>query len=292
MNAIDNNAVPPVPGHLLERIVRAKREEVEARRARMPLAEVRARSADAPPPRDFLSAVAGGTPLAAGTRVRLIAEIKKASPSRGVIREDFDPLAIARAYAAGGADALSVLTDTPFFQGSVEIFESVRRETELPMLRKDFMIAPYQFYEARAMGADAVLLITSILTPGQMAEFHELARALGMAALVETHSERDIRRAMTEIRPLLLGINNRDLDDPSFRADIRHTGRVLPVVRESAGAGPMPAIVSESGIHTADDVALLRDLGVTAILVGESLMRQPDPAEAARALMAKARHPA
>lgn len=269
-------------GPLLQRIVEAKRLEVVARRARVPFAEVRARMNDAPRVRDFFGAV-----VQPG-QIRLIAEVKKASPTRGIIREDFDPVAIARSYVDGGAAALSVLTDEPFFQGSIQIFEAVRAAVDLPMLRKDFMIDPYQFYEARAIGADAVLLITSILTAAQLVEFNNLARSLGMAVLVEAHSEADIRRAMTAIRPQLLGVNNRDLHDSGFRTDIEHTARMLPVIREAAAGEPVPPVVSESGIHTANDVARLRDLGIASVLVGESLMRQADPGQAARDLMGKA----
>ncbi|HUT23017.1 MAG TPA: indole-3-glycerol phosphate synthase TrpC [Sumerlaeia bacterium] len=284
MNALDPDGLPD-PGPILRKIIAAKHEEIQALRAETPLDDMRQRAQDAPPPRDFRSAVAGPP-----GEIRLIAEVKKASPSKGLIREDFDAVAIARSYAAGGAAAISVLTDARFFQGSLEIFLAVRGAVDLPMLRKEFMIDPWQFYEARAAGADAVLLITSILTPAQLSGFHDLARDLGMAVLVETHSEEDVRRAMSEIRPTLLGINNRDLHDPSFKTDLEHTARMLPLVRELAGGdAAAPRIVSESGIHTPRDVARLRDLGVSAILVGESLMRQPDPGKAARALLSGAR---
>ncbi|HPS01783.1 MAG TPA: indole-3-glycerol phosphate synthase TrpC [Candidatus Sumerlaeota bacterium] len=268
-------------GPILQRIVEAKEVEVARARAALPLDEVRARALDRPPARDFRGA------LVRPGEVRLIAEVKKASPSKGLIRPDFDPEAIARAYEAGGAACISVLTDAPFFQGSSEIFAQVRNAVDLPLLRKEFMIDEYQFYEARAMGADAVLLITSILTPTQLADFHGLAQSLGMAVLVETHSEEDLRRALTEIQPCLLGINNRDLHDSNFKTSIDHTERMLPVIRERTG-GPLPPVVSESGIYTADDVLRLRRLGISAVLVGESLMRQPDPGAAARALMVHA----
>jgi indole-3-glycerol phosphate synthase len=266
-------------GPILQRIVETKREEVAAARSSVPLDDMRARALDAASPRDFLGATT--RPGA----VRLIAEIKKASPSKGIIRADFDPLAIARAYAGGGASAISVLTDAPFFQGSIEIFRAVRKASDLPMLRKDFTIDPYQVYEARAIGADAILLITSILSPAQLREFHDLARELGMAALVETHCEADIRRAMSEIRPALLGINNRDLHDPNFHTTLDHTGRMLPIVHQLAGEDVPPPIVSESGIYTNEDVARLGAMGVSTILVGESLMRQDDPEAAVRTLM-------
>jgi indole-3-glycerol phosphate synthase len=268
-------------GPILQRIVEAKEIEVAKARATTPLDEVRARALDMLPARDFRGA------LVRPGEVRLIAEVKKASPSKGLIRPDFDPAAIARAYEAGGAACVSVLTDAPFFQGSIEIFNQVRNAIDLPLLRKEFMIDAYQFYEARAMGADAVLLITSILTPTQLADFHGLAQSLGMAVLVETHSEEDLRRALTEIQPCLLGINNRDLHDSNFKTSIDHTERMLPVIRELTG-GVLPPVVSESGIDTPDDILRLRRLGVAAALVGESLMRQPDPGAAARALMVHA----
>lgn len=280
MNSIDSS--DSKLGPLLQPIVEAKRREVIERRARLSLAEVQSRATDASPARDFFSAV-----VRSG-QIRLIAEVKKASPSRGVIRPDFDPVTIAKSYVAGGAAALSVLTDEPFFQGSTAIFEAVRAAVDLPMIRKDFMIDPYQFYEARAMGADAVLLITSILTDAQLSEFHALARSMGMTVLVETHSEEDIHRALATLQPQLLGVNNRDLHHGAFRTDIEHTARMLPIIRALAPSGVVPSIVSESGIHTPADVARLRELGVSTVLVGESLMRQPDPGEAARVLMAQA----
>lgn len=267
---------------ILDKIVATKREEVAEARRRRPLAEVRARVADAPPPRDFRTAI-----VHAG-EVRLIAEVKKASPSKGIIRSDFDPVAIARSYVAGGAAALSVLTDAQYFQGSLEIFAQVRAAVDLPMLRKEFMIAPYQFYEARAAGADAVLLITSILSSAELRDFHALALELRMTPLVETHSAEDLERVLSEIEPALLGINNRDLSHPQFHTTLEHADRMLPLARAALGAGrALPPIVSESGIHTAEDVAHLASLGVSAVLVGESLMRQPDPGLAARELMAR-----
>jgi indole-3-glycerol phosphate synthase len=269
-------------GPILERIVRAKREEVAHAKRTTPLPDAKHQAESAPPARDFRTA------LCNRCRVALIAEVKKASPSKGVIRENFDPIAIANAYVRGGASALSVLTDNPFFQGSLDIFRAVRGAVGLPMLRKDFMIDAYQFYEARAAGADAVLLITSILSDETLSEFHALALSLGMSVLVETHSENDIRRALKAIpEPSLLGINNRDLGHADFHTEITHTARMLPIVREIVGKGPMPPLVSESGIRTPDDVAQLGQMGVSAVLVGESLMRQSDPGAAARELMAK-----
>ncbi|NQU42853.1 indole-3-glycerol phosphate synthase TrpC [bacterium] len=275
-------------GPILTRIVKAKREEVAALRSRSSLDEMKARAADAPPPRDFLAAVTRPG------RVNLIAEVKKASPSKGLIRPDFDPVAIARSYVEGGASAISVLTDEKFFQGSLDIFRSVRAAVDLPLLRKEFMVDPIQFYEARTVGADAVLLITSILTSGQLADFHDLAVALGMTPLLETHSEADIRRAMAETWPVLLGVNNRDLGDAKFQTDLGHTGRMIPLIRQltkdRADSGSKyegPPVVSESGIYTANDVARLAEMGISAVLVGESLMRQDNPGQAARDLMVR-----
>jgi indole-3-glycerol phosphate synthase len=259
--------------------VETKRAETAALKARFSTAELRSMARDAAPAREFFSAVT--RPGA----VRLIAEVKKASPSRGLIRADFDPVAIARNYEAAGAAAISVLTDQAYFQGSLDIFDAVRRAVQVPLLRKEFMIDPIQFYEARAHGADAVLLITSILDSGQLAEFHDLAGELGMSALVETHSEADVERVMTELSPALLGVNNRDLNDQGFHTDLGHTGRMIPLIRRLSPSDKAPAVVSESGIHTADDVARLKTLGVSAVLVGESLMRQADVGAAARELM-------
>ncbi len=267
-------------GPILSRIVKTKRQEVEEARARVSLSEIEKRAARSADALDFLEAVQNPD------RMCLIAEIKKASPSKGIIRKDFDPCAIADSYLRGGADAVSVLTDHAFFQGSSEIFRSVRERLPLPMLRKEFMIDAYQFYEARAMGADAVLLITSILSDAQLVEFHDLAEHLGMTALVETHSEKDLRRVMELIKPRLLGINNRDLHDANFQTDLQHTIERLPMVQGLiAEEQSMPCIVSESGIDDAKDVCALRGVGVSCILVGESLMRQDDPERAVRELM-------
>lgn len=265
-------------GPILERIVASKKEEVRALRAKCPIQSLQREAAAAPAPRDFRAAVTQQG------RVGLIAEVKKASPSKGLIREDFDPVEIAKAYGRGGADAISCLTDAPFFQGSLDIFRAVRAATDLPMLRKDFMIDAAQFYEARAAGADCVLLITSILTDTQLRDFHALALDLGMAALVETHSAADIERVMQNISPCLLGVNNRDLHDPQFQTDLQHTGEMAPLIDRLA-EGARPPLVSESGIYTAGDISRLREFGVAAVLVGESLMRQENVENAVKILM-------
>src|SRR6185295_7382653 len=192
---------------ILERILARKREELEASRAAVPLAEMQRRAAAAPPPRDFAAAIAAK--IAAG-RPAVIAEIKRASPSRGVLRADFDPAAIARSYETGGAACLSVLTDREFFQGGLEHLEAARSACALPVLRKDFMIAPYQVFEARAHGADCILLIVACLSLGAMQELEGIASDLGMAVLVEAHDGEELARAL-QLRTTLIGINNRDL---------------------------------------------------------------------------------
>ncbi|MCX7892091.1 MAG: indole-3-glycerol phosphate synthase TrpC [Burkholderiales bacterium] len=252
---------------VLERILAVKREEVAAARAARPLPEVRRAAESMPPPRGFEDAlrqrVAAGGPA-------VIAEIKKASPSKGVLRADFDPVAIARSYAAHGAACLSVLTDAPFFQGSAAYLGAARAASGLPALRKDFIVDPYQVYEARAMGADAILLIVAALDPARMRELEAVAVALGMAVLVETHSPEELDLALALATPLL-GINNRDLR--TFATSLATTLDLLPRIP----AGKL--VVTESGILAPEDVALMRANGVHAFLVGEALMRAPDPGE-------------
>ncbi len=267
-------------GPILTRIIVSKQEEVARLHASTTLDALRRAAEAASPARDFARAVQREDGAMA-----LIAEVKRASPSKGLIREDFDPVAIAEAYASGGASALSVLTDGPFFQGSLDIFRAVRASVDLPMLRKDFMIDPWQIYEARAAGADAILLITSILEPEQLRSFQALAHELGMAALVETHSDADIRKVFEAIRPVLLGVNNRDLQHAQFCTELEHTIRMLPLIRDLSAPGPTPAVVSESGIRSNEDVVWLSREGVSAVLVGESLMRQADLDLAVRQLM-------
>ena len=257
---------------ILERIVAYKREFVAQAKARTSPDAMRQHAEAALAPRDFARA------LRRVDRMAIIAEIKKASPSKGVIRPDFDPIAIARAYAAHGADAVSCLTDEKFFQGSLEIFQSVRAAIALPMLRKEFIIDEYQIDEARATGADAVLLITGILDDEELRRFRERIEGYGMAALVEVHSPEDARRAAAS-GARVIGINNRDLASADFSTDVGHTEKILPLL--PAGA----VRVSESGIRSAEDVRYLRSLGVDAILVGEQLMRQPDPGAAIASLL-------
>ncbi len=252
---------------ILDRIIEYKREFVAKAKQMVTLAELEQRVAQAAAPHDFLSRVRSAEDIS------VIAEIKKASPSKGLIRPDFDPVAIGKAYQAHGAAAISCLTDEKFFQGSLGFFMAVRAQVNLPMLRKEFIIDEYQIVEARAAGADLVLLITSILSDQQLRKFRELIEQLGMTALVETHSAEDARRAV-QSGARLIGINNRDLDTENFQTNLRHTETILPLL-------PTGIVrVSESGIRTPEDVDYLRSLGVEAILVGEQLMRQKDPGEA------------
>ena len=250
---------------ILQAILKRKGEEVAARSARLGLRELAARCADLPDARGFASALHASI---AGGRPAVIAEIKKASPSKGVIRADFDPVAIARSYQAGGASCLSVLTDEDFFQGSDAYLQQVRAACSLPVLRKDFVIDAWQVYEARALGADCILLIVAALGDASLAELSNLALDLGMDVLVEVHDIDELERALQVPVPLV-GINNRDLR--SFEVSLDTTLSMRGMVPGDR------LLVTESGIATAQDVALLRGHGVEAFLVGEAFMRAPDP---------------
>lgn len=265
---------------ILDRIVATKREEVARARANVPESQLRERLAAAPPVRDFLAA------LARPGAIRLIAEVKKASPSKGVIRADFEPVAIARTYQEHGAACLSVLTDEQYFQGSLDYLRRVREAVELPVLRKDFVIDPYQVLEARVAGADAVLLIAECLTEGELVDMLILAQQLQLTTLLEVHSMESLLRVRPHVgfpHPAygLLGINNRDLS--SMTVDLSHTLRLLDLVEDTT------ILVSESGISSAADIRRLRTVGVRIVLVGEHLMRQPDPGEALKSLLGPAR---
>jgi indole-3-glycerol phosphate synthase len=260
---------------ILDHILLDKAAEVAACCRRLPLAELQRQTHDLPRPRNFVAALQGDrSDHQRGWRV--IAEVKKASPSKGVIRPDFDPVAIARTYAANGAAALSVLTDEKYFQGQLSFLERISRAVPLPLLRKDFIIGAYQIYESRLALADAVLLIVAVLDLDQLEELLALTQDLGMAALVEVHTLEELA-CVLPLRPSLIGINNRDLR--SFQTDIRTTLQLLPLIPDDV------VVVSESGINTGSDIARLRDQGVDAFLIGETLMRAPDPGMKLRELL-------
>lgn len=252
---------------VLQKILARKAEEVAARVVRVPLSEMRRRAAAADAPRGFVAALE--RKIAAG-QAGVIAEIKKASPSKGVLREHFDPPAIARSYERGGAACLSVLTDIDFFQGADEYLQQARAACALPVLRKDFMIDPYQVHEARAMGADCILLIVSALDDAQMAELAETAAQLAMDVLVEVHDAAELERAL-RLPCRMIGINNRNLRTFETRLDT-----TLELLKR------IPAdrlVVTESGILTSADVKLMRDHNVHAFLVGETFMKADDPGQ-------------
>ena len=258
---------------ILKEITAHKRSEVAARRVRRPLATVREAATAAGAGRGFRAA------LETATVPAVIAELKKASPSAGTLREAFDPAAIARSYAAAGAAGLSVLTDERYFQGSDCHLREARQACDLPLLRKDFVVDAYQLHEARALGADCVLLIVAALDAAQLKDFAALATELGLDALIEVHDRRELDMAL-ETSPRLLGINNRDLG--TFRTSIDTTLALLPAV--PAGV----TVVSESGIAEPQDVARLTEAGVKAFLVGTAFMRAADPGAALRGLFADA----
>jgi indole-3-glycerol phosphate synthase len=259
---------------ILQKILATKADEVAAAKKVEPLEALREAAEWLPPPRDFVGALRSRS--TAG-RPAVIAEIKKASPSRGVIRADFQPDAIAASYAAGGAACLSVLTDREYFQGAPEYLKAARDACDLPVLRKDFMIDPYQVYEARAMGADCILLIVAALELGCMRELEAIAHELGMAVLVESHDADELELALQLATPLI-GVNNRNLR--TFETRLETTLDLLPRIR-AAGEARMP--ITESGILAPADVALMRAHGVDSFLVGEAFMRAADPgAELAR----------
>ena len=263
---------------ILDQILDRTRADVQDRRVRVPLVEQQARCRDRAPARDFLGALRREPDVRGRRRgtIRVIAEIKKASPSRGVIRPDFDPVALARGYAAAGADAVSVLTDGPFFQGSLADLVAVRGTITLPILRKDFQVDPYQLWEARDAGADAVLLIAAALSSRQLQDLVGLGRELGLAALVEIHARPELDAALAS-GAAVIGINNRDLR--TFEVSLETTLGLLPCVPAET------VLVSESGIADPAQVAQLAAAGVDAILVGEGLLRHPDAGGALRRLM-------
>ena len=252
-------------GDILQRILAVKAAEVRLGSEERPLKRLRAEAAQAPEPRDFLGALKAAV---TSGRPAVIAEIKKASPSQGVLREPFDPAAIARSYAAAGASCLSILTDRQFFQGEAEYLKQGREACTLPVLRKDFIIDPWQVYESRAMGADCILLIVKALGDAQLRELATLASDLGMDALLEVHDGEELERALA-LMPPFVGINNRDLT--SFHTDVGVTLGLLPRIPKGC------LVVTESGIKTREDVARMRGHGVNGFLVGEAFMRADDP---------------
>ena len=253
---------------ILQKIVATKRGEIAAASASVPLAQMKRRALEAGGPRDFAGAIRARVDI--GTWA-VIAEIKKASPSKGVLRKDFDPDAIARSYATAGATCLSVLTDRQYFHGDPEHLRIARSACGLPVLRKDFIVDAYQVYEARAMGADCILLIVAALGVSELRELESHARGAGMAVLVEIHDEAELDAALSLDTPLL-GINNRNLR--SFETRLDTTFNLLGRIPEGR------LVVTESGIRTREDVQTMMDRGVQAFLIGEAFMREPDPGDA------------
>ena len=258
--------------NILQRITERKRVEIEQRRIERPLAELEAAVSNAPPVRSFYDAIA------ASAEISLIAEVKKASPSKGVIRDDFDPIEIAKRYQRAGAQCVSVLTDEPFFQGRLEYLAAIRQSVELPLLRKDFILDPYQVWEARVAGADAVLLIAECLPGFELKRLHDQIERLGMTPLVELYDPANVDRVV-DCGARLIGINSRNLTD--FQVDLDRTIRIrqdLPADRR---------VVAESGIETREDVQRLAQAGFDAILVGETLMRSASIEDAVTDLLGK-----
>ncbi|WP_413171340.1 indole-3-glycerol phosphate synthase TrpC [Anabaena azotica] len=258
-----------IPNHILEEIVWQKEIEVEQMREKLSLQELQKQALAAPPTRDFIAALRQGK-----TKPALIAEVKKASPSKGVLRADFDPVEIAKSYQEGGASCLSVLTDKKFFQGSFENLSLVRAAVDLPLLCKEFIIYPYQMYLARVNGADAILLIAAILGDQDLQYFVKIAKNLKMAALIEVHSLEELDRVLALDGVSLIGINNRNLED--FSVDLQTTCQLL----KDRGIQLQERnilVVSESGIHNPEDLSVVETAGASAVLIGESLVKQPDP---------------
>ena len=261
-----------MPDTILEKIVAHKQQEISAARLRIPETELREQLAQACPPKDFFQA------FVMREGIQLIAEVKKASPSAGLIRADFDPVQIAKTYALHGAACISVLTDEAFFQGSLDYLRQIRAAVEIPLLRKDFIIASYQLLEARAAGADAVLLIAECLDDCNLRKLHNEAIQLGLTPLVELYDPKNLSRVL-EAGATLIGVNNRNLH--TFEVDLEHTLQLKKEIPDNC------VLVSESGIKTREDVDRLEAEGVDAILVGESLMREADIGAAVETLIKK-----
>jgi indole-3-glycerol phosphate synthase len=260
------------PNNILEEIIWYKEVEVEGMRDRLPLLKLREQVQEVTPPLDFLAALRNGK-----TNPALIAEVKKASPSKGVIKADFNPVAIAKAYAEGGASCLSVLTDSKFFQGSFDHLSLIRAAVDLPLLCKEFIIYPYQIYYARAKGADAVLLIAAVLENKDLNYFVKITKALGMTPLIEVHTLEELDRVLEIGEVELVGINNRNLED--FTVSLQTTADIL-AARQQILAQRNILMVSESGLHTAADLKTVREAGAKAVLIGESLVNQDNLAQA------------
>ncbi|MGK7897494.1 MAG: indole-3-glycerol phosphate synthase TrpC [Xenococcus sp. (in: cyanobacteria)] len=256
------------PRHILEEIVWHKEVEVDKMRDLLPLMKLRQQVATVEPPKDFLAALRNGK-----TNPALIAEVKKASPSKGIIRADFNPAAIAKAYQEGGASCLSVLTDSKFFQGSFDNLSLVRQTVDLPLLCKEFIIYPYQIYFARAKGADAVLLITAILKDQDLKYFVKIVQSLGMTPLIEVHTLEELDRVLAIDGVSLVGINNRNLQD--FSVSLSTTKDIIEARKKVLQARNI-LVVSESGLHTPENLDFVKDAGAKAVLVGESLVKQSD----------------
>lgn len=271
------------PNNILEEIVWHKEAEVEMLREKVPLRELQKQAMTAPPTHDFVAALRNGKTMPA-----LIAEIKKASPSKGVIREDFDPVEIAQQYQRAGASCLSVLTDQKFFQGSFDNLAIVRSAVELPLLCKEFIIYPYQMYLARVKGADAVLLIAAILSDQDLQYFIKIANALKMAALIEVHTLEELDRVLALDGVCLIGINNRNLED--FSVDLQTTCQLLSQRSQQLKERNI-LVVSESGLHTPDDLRIVTSSGVSAVLIGESLVKHPQTEAAIQSLFAQSSLP-
>ena len=265
------------PRNILEKIVWEKDREIETARQRMPLVKLKARVAELPSARDFLGALRAAPILPA-----VIAEVKKASPSKGVIREDFDPVAIAQSYVAGGATCLSVLTDKTFFQGGFDVLVAVREAVDVPLLCKDFILSPHQLYQARAAGADAALLIAGILTDQDLSYLQKVAAAIGLTVLVEVHDPAEMERVLALGGFPLIGVNNRDL--ASFETNLATTEQLAEQFKDRLQEqGTL--LVSESGLFVRADLDRVQAAGASAVLVGEALMRQPDVEQGLRKLI-------
>ncbi len=260
---------------ILREIVRNRAARLSRQKQLISVDEIKNRLGSAMPVRDFRAAVIG---KGKADDIRIIAEVKKASPSKGVIRDVFDPLALAKEYEANGASAISVLTEEKYFQGSLEYLRLIKEKTGLPVLRKDFIIDEYQIYEARSAGADAVLLIAAILDEKALKNFIWLTEALGMAALIEVHDEEEIKKAL-EAGASLIGVNNRDLK--TFKVDINATIRLLPLVPKDK------ILVSESGLSAREEILTLKKAGVSAFLIGTALVKEKDAGKKLRELLGK-----